>query len=45
MASGKYGQYCIVIPDREAVISVNSDNRQEEMKILEYLIDTVIQTL
>mgnify|MGYP004444199281 FL=1 len=45
MASGKYGQYCIVIPDKEAVISVNSENRKEEMKILEYLMDTVIRVL
>lgn len=37
MANGKYGQYCIVIPDKDAVISINSTEKiRNEKYILIY---------
>lgn len=37
MANGKYGQYCIVIPDKNLVISINSSETKQDNKICQYV--------
>ncbi|MDL2300983.1 beta-lactamase family protein [Lachnospiraceae bacterium OttesenSCG-928-D06] len=44
-ADGKYGQYCIVIPDRNAVIAVNSMQTENEKDVLRAVIRDIIPQL
>jgi beta-lactamase len=41
-ADGKYGQYCIVIPSKKAVIAVTSMQIQDEKKVLRTVLRTVL---
>ena len=44
-ADGKYGQYCIVIPKKQAVIAVNSMETEREKDILRAVIRHIIPQL
>lgn len=44
-ADGKYGQYCIVIPKKQAVIAVNSMETEREKDILRAVIRYIIPQL
>lgn len=43
-ADGLYGQYSIVLPDQEAVITTTAENRQQKA-MLEYLLDEIVPQL
>ena len=42
MANGKYGQYCIVIPDKDAVISINSTEKIRNEKIYFDILEEIL---
>ena len=44
-ADGKYGQYCIVIPKKNAVIAINSMQLQNEKKVLRAAVKTILPLL
>ncbi|MDO5144102.1 MAG: serine hydrolase [bacterium] len=43
-ADGMYGQYSIVIPDKEAVITTTAENRNQK-EMLEFLLDEIVPQL
>lgn len=45
MAVGKYGQYCILVPKKHAVITVNAMEQQREERILQILQEKIIPRL
>ena len=44
-ADGKYGQYCVVIPKKNAVVAINSMQLQDEKKVLRAAVRTVLPLL
>lgn len=44
-ADGKYGQYCVVIPNKNAVIAINSMEYEKEKEILRAAIRTILPQL
>lgn len=44
-ADGKYGQYCIVIPKKDAVVAINSMQIENEKKVLRAAVRTVLPLL
>lgn len=44
-ADGKYGQYCVVIPKKNAVIAINSMQLQDEKKVLRAAVKTILPLL
>lgn len=44
-ADGKYGQYCVVVPKKNAVIAINSMQLTEEKKVLRAAVRTVLPLL
>lgn len=44
-ADGKYGQYCIVIPKKNAVVAINSMQIEDEKKVLRCAVRTVLPLL
>lgn len=44
-ADGKYGQYCIVIPQKNAVVTVNSMQIENEKDVLRAVVRTIIPQL
>lgn len=44
-ADGKYGQYCIVVPRKNAVIAINSMQLTEEKKVLRAAVRTILPLL
>lgn len=44
-ADGKYGQYCVVVPKKNAVIAINSMQITEEKKVLRAAVRTVLPLL
>lgn len=44
-ADGKYGQYCIVVPGKNAVIAINAMQLTEEKKVLRAAVRTVLPLL
>lgn len=44
-ADGKYGQYCIVIPKKNAVVAINSMQLQNEKKVLRAAVKTILPLL
>lgn len=44
-ADGKYGQYCVVVPKKNAVIAINSMQLTEEKKVLRAAVRTILPLL
>lgn len=44
-ADGKYGQYCIVLPKKNAVVAINSMQIEDEKKVLRTAVRTVLPLL
>ena len=44
-ADGKYGQYCIVVPKKNAVIAINSMQIEDEKKVLRAAVKTLLPLL
>ncbi len=44
-ADGKYGQYCIVLPHKNAVVAINSMQIEDEKKVLRAAVRTVLPLL
>lgn len=44
-ADGKYGQYCIVVPKKNAVVAINSMQIEDEKKVLRAAVKTVLPLL
>lgn len=44
-ADGKYGQYCIVVPKKNAVIAINSMQLKDEKKVLRAAVKTLLPLL
>lgn len=44
-ADGKYGQYCVVVPKKNAVVAINSMQLQDEKKVLRAAVRTVLPLL
>ena len=44
-ADGKYGQYCVVVPRKNAVIAINSMQIENEKKVLRAAVRTVLPLL
>lgn len=44
-ADGKYGQYCVIVPQKNAVIAINSMQIEDEKKVLRTAIRTVLPLL
>ena len=44
-ADGKYGQYCIVLPKKNAVVAINSMQIEDEKKVLRAAVQTVLPLL
>lgn len=44
-ADGKYGQYCIVVPQKNAVIAINSMQIEDEKKVLRAAVKTLLPLL
>lgn len=44
-ADGKYGQYCIVLPRKNAVVAINSMQLENEKKVLRTAVRTVLPLL
>ena len=44
-ADGKYGQYCIVVPKKNAVIAINSMQIEDEKKVLRTAVKTLLPLL